>query len=115
MHEYSIVQALVSRVEQEVEAHPGAQVRRLFVRIGELSGVEIELLETAYETFRQKTVVDGAELVIARVDARWACPDCSSPLERGALLSCPACRVPARLQQGDEIHLDRIELEVPDV
>jgi len=115
MHEYSIIQALVTRVEQEVMAHPGAQVRRLWVRIGEVSGVEIDLLQTAYETFRAKTVVDGAELTIKRVPARWACSKCEQPLERGALLACPTCEAPAQLREGDEIHLDRIEMEVPDV
>lgn len=115
MHEYSIIQALVARVEQEVHAYPGAQVRRLWVRIGELSGVEIDLLATAYETFRAKTVVADAELEIRRVPASWACSSCAQPLERGALLRCPRCGKPAKLKEGDEINLDRIEMEVPDV
>jgi Zn finger protein HypA/HybF involved in hydrogenase expression len=29
------------------------------------------------------------------------------------MLQCPRCGVPARLAQGDEIVLDRIEMEVP--
>jgi Zn finger protein HypA/HybF involved in hydrogenase expression len=34
-------------------------------------------------------------------------------IQRGEVLTCPACELPARLSQGDEIMLDRIELEVP--
>jgi Zn finger protein HypA/HybF involved in hydrogenase expression len=33
----------------------------------------------------------------------------------GAALSCPECAAPARLAAGDEIVLDRIEMEVPNV
>jgi len=47
------------------------------------------------------------------VAAQWECPACGRAIGRGDLLSCPICAVPARLAQGDEIMLDRIEMEVP--
>jgi hydrogenase nickel incorporation protein HypA/HybF len=113
MHEYAIVQALVERVGAEARVRRATAVHRLSIRIGELSGVEVDLLRTAYETFRERTICDGAELVVQTVAARWQCPDCGRAIGRGDLLRCPACAVPARLTEGDEIMLDRIELEVP--
>jgi hydrogenase nickel incorporation protein HypA/HybF len=113
MHEYSIVASLVDRVKREADAHPGATVRRLHVRIGELAGVEIQLLRTAYETFRARTVCEAAELAIAAVPAVWRCTRCDRELPAGAVLRC--CDRPARLAGGDDIFLDRIEMEVPDV
>ena len=113
MHEYSIVQALMERVNAEAQARHATAVHRLSIRIGELSGVEVELLTTAYETFRERTICAGAELDVQMVAARWECPACGRAMSRGELLSCPSCAVPARLAQGDEIMLDRIELEVP--
>lgn len=115
MHEYSIVQALIERVAREAQAHPGAVVRRLEVRVGELSGVEVGLLTTAYETFREGTCCAVAELSVERVAVRWECPGCAGAIPTGSMLRCPACQVPARLAAGDEMHLDRIELEAPDV
>jgi Zn finger protein HypA/HybF involved in hydrogenase expression len=67
MHEYSIVSALVDRVEQVVFEHPGAVVRRVHVQIGNYAGVELALLRTAYETFRERTVCEAAELEIEAV------------------------------------------------
>lgn len=113
MHEYSIVQALVDRVEAEVRARRATAVHRLSVRIGELSGVEPDLLRTAYETFREKTVCERASLDVQTVVALWECPSCGRAIGRGDLLTCTTCAVPARLAQGDEIMLDRIEMEVP--
>ena len=84
MHEYSIVQSLIERVAAEAEAHHAKRVVRVHVRLGEFSGVEPGLLATAYETFREKTVCEGAPLVLDRVP-------------------------------GDDLILQRIEMEVPDV
>lgn len=112
MHEYSIVQALMERVQREVDAHGASAVRRLRVRIGELSGVEAELLAAAYQVFRQHSVCAGAELDIVPVSARWVCPSCDRTIRRGEILRCPECARPARLAAGDEIVLERVELEV---
>jgi hydrogenase nickel incorporation protein HypA/HybF len=114
MHEYSIVAALVDRVAIEASARD-ARVRKLHVAIGALAGVDVPLLRTAYETFRARTVCEDAELEVREVAATWKCPDCGQTLAAGARLRCPCCDRPARLESGDEIVLERIELEVPDV
>ncbi len=115
MHEYSIVRALLDRVEAEARARGATSVTRLAVRLGELSGVEPELLATAWRTFRERTICEGAALDLACVPARWACPRCGEEVPRGAPLRCAGCARPAALVAGDEILLDRIEMEVPRV
>jgi hydrogenase nickel incorporation protein HypA/HybF len=113
VHEYSIVGDLLSRVEAEAQANGATSVRRLQVRIGELAGVETELLASAYAIFRETTICRDAELEIQPVLARWICPRCGLRISRGEVLRCRVCQIPARLDAGDEIILDRIELEVP--
>lgn len=115
MHEYSIVASLIDRVQQEAALHGGSRVHRLHVTIGELSGVELDLLKTAFDTFRERTICEGAELAIDTVAAAWACPSCERSVTRGAILRCDDCGKPARMVQGDEIILERIEMEAPDV
>ena len=53
-----------------------------------------------------------ADLDIETVGACWRCRTCDRDLDRGAVLRCPVCGGPGRLQGGDEIILDRIEMEV---
>jgi hydrogenase nickel incorporation protein HypA/HybF len=113
MHEYSIVQALVERVDAEAKARHAASVQRLSIRLGELSGVDPDLLTTAYNTFRERTICETADLDLTIVPARWSCERCGRPIGRGGFLSCGVCGSPARLVEGDEIMLDRIEMEVP--
>ena len=98
MHEYSIVRALISRVEAEARSHGALSVQRLQVRIGELAGVEPTLLASAFAQARARTICRNAALEIEAVPARWRCPRCDGP---------------AHLAGGDEILLERIEMEVP--
>jgi hydrogenase nickel incorporation protein HypA/HybF len=114
MHEYSIIQSLVDSVQQAVRGSdtPSGAVHRIEVRIGELSGVDCTLLATAYEVFRQGTICERASMTIDRVPARWECTHCGAEIPRGTALQCPSCGDGARLATGDEIILQRIELEV---
>ena len=115
MHEYSIVASLIDRVEREASAYEGARVHKLHVCIGELAGVELDLLTVAFETFRERTVCNDAELAIRTVEPSWSCPSCNRPFSRGSVLRCDACQRPATMTCGDEIILERIEMEAPHV
>ncbi len=109
MHEYSLIQALVDRVEHETRGR--GKVHRVRVKLGELSGVDPQLLATAYETFKPATVCADAALELTQVCAQWSCRICGRTIARGDRLQC--CGFPARLMQGDDLVLDQIELEVP--
>lgn len=113
MHEYSILRALLDRVEAEAYARNALAVRRIRVRIGEFAGVEPELLLSAYSLLRERTICQDAELEIQSVKVHWECPCCARRIARGEVLQCPDCRTPARLASGDEIVLDQIAMEVP--
>jgi hydrogenase nickel incorporation protein HypA/HybF len=114
VHEYSLVQSLVRRVEEEAQRRGALAIHKLMVRIGDLSGVEPSFLKTAYDMLREGTICEKAELVITRVQTSWVCPQCNAPIPRDSALVCPRCDVPAQLEEGsDALTLDGIEMEVP--
>jgi hydrogenase nickel incorporation protein HypA/HybF len=112
MHEYSVARALLDRIEREAPKHGDGAVRRVRVRLGELSGVDGALLRTAFEWCRQGTRCADAPLDIEDQEARWSCSRCGARIARGARLTCAGCGQPARLTCGDEILLVAIEMEV---
>src|SRR3990170_4613759 len=112
MHEYSLVSALVQRAEAEARARRATAVTCLRVRIGALAGVEPELLASAFTLCREGLLAD-ASLEIETAQAVWACPRCAAAVPAGAVLRCPACRLPPRLVWGEELLLEQIEMEVP--
>jgi len=112
MHEYSIVQALLERVDVEARARHAVAVARVRLAIGRLAGVESELLRSAFEIARTGTCCADAELEVRDVEPCWRCRDCGTELAAGDVLRCPACGAAARLASGDEIVLESLELEV---
>ena len=112
MHEYSLVRAMVDRVEQEARARNAAAISRLAVRIGAMSGVEPELFASAFTLCREGILAETA-LEIRRSEAVWACPKCAVAIPVGGVLRCRTCDTAAQLVTGDEIILEQIEMEVP--
>ncbi|MBI3932058.1 MAG: hydrogenase maturation nickel metallochaperone HypA [Acidobacteria bacterium] len=114
MHEYSVAQALIDRAAHEARARGALRVLGLTVQVGQLSGVEPDLLLSAYEICRVGTVCQDAALAVGRVDAQWSCPRCAATIAPGDVLRCPRCAAPACLARGGELLLERIEIEVAD-
>jgi len=112
MHEFSIVQALLDRVAAEARAHGAANVARVRVALGRESGVDPGLLATAFDLARAGTICDTAELDLTVIEAEWACRGCGRPVGPGERLRCRACGEPAHLVRGEEIVLERLEMEV---
>ncbi|RXK00360.1 hydrogenase maturation nickel metallochaperone HypA [Arcobacter sp. CECT 8986] len=113
MHEYSIVQSLLEQCEQYVEENDASKVTKLIVKIGVLSGVEPDLLQTAFDTFKEKTVCDGAEFIINRQKVVIDCLDCNqtSTLEKNEFL-CPSCNSNnLKVVDGEDMFLMSLELE----
>jgi hydrogenase nickel incorporation protein HypA/HybF len=115
MHEYGLVGQLIERASAEARARGASRIKRVTVSVGALAGVDAELLVRAWDTFRERTLCEGAPLVVNPVPARWTCPSCGVEIPSGALLRCPTCALPATLSAGGDLILDRLELEVPDV
>ena len=115
MHEYSIVQALYDSVAAQAAERHATAVHGVQVRIGELSGVDVGLLDTAWKTFRVHTICEQAPMAVDIVPARWVCGSCGGEAPRGGVLRCATCGGSVRLAQGDEIILERIVMEVRDV
>lgn len=114
MHEYSLIQSLVDRVEREARQRGATAVRRLEVSVGELAGVDPDLFRAAYEAFRPGTVCADAALQVVTRPAGWSCPTCGKAFARGDVLRCADCEQPARMgPDGDALILEAIEMEVP--
>src|SRR3974377_1327905 len=67
MHEIGIASSILECVAAEAEKHPGAQLASVCVRIGELSNVDKDALEFAFEALTRDTGLEHLKLVVERV------------------------------------------------
>ena len=112
MHEFSIVQDLLNMCEKNAAENNATKITKVEVKIGKLSGVEPHLLQTAFDTFKEKTICDGAEFCIHHQDLVVRCNDCGkeSTLEKNTF-SCPHCEGAVEVLDGEDMYLMRLEME----
>lgn len=116
MHEMSVAQNLLELLEEEARKQGAHRVTRLRVRIGELSGVEPELLRTAFQYLSPGTLAEGAVLELRIEPLEGQCQACGRVfrIENFTFL-CPSCGSPAvRVIRGEGMYLESLEMEVED-
>ncbi len=112
MHEYSIVQALLDQCDGIARENSAEKVTKVVIKIGVLSGVEADLLQTAYDTFREGTVCAEAELQIDKQQVKLHCNGCSEEFEIDDFsCACVACGgTDVRVIDGEEMYLMSLEM-----
>jgi hydrogenase nickel incorporation protein HypA/HybF len=113
MHEYSIVDSLLQLAEENAKKHNAKFVTRLEIKIGVLSGVEPDLLKTAFDTFKEGTMCENAEFIMKIQPVVVECKNCGkkSELKKDEYL-CPHCNSEQiKIIDGEEMYLMSMELE----
>ena len=114
VHEFSLAQALVEQVVQELDRLGIQQkVHSVEVAIGVLSGVMPEALTFAFEVLRVDPRLQEARLVIRQVPTRCSCQACGRWVEVSQLVGqCPLCgATEIRFLGGRDLRLEGIEVE----
>jgi hydrogenase nickel incorporation protein HypA/HybF len=113
MHERSLVQSLLRQVQALAADYPASRVVAVRVRIGEFSGVEPELLCSAYDHLVENTAVRGATLTVERVPLEASCDQCGKLFAvEHYHFQCPVCgSLKVTIRGGEELLLDSISLE----
>jgi hydrogenase nickel incorporation protein HypA/HybF len=111
VHEYGIAASLLRMVATRARDAGAERVTRVEIRVGAASGVETELLETAWEGIRTGTLCADARLLIHTPPAVWRCALCRTRIAEQSPLRCPTCDHPAVLDGGDDLLLERFDIE----
>ena len=113
MHELSIIAGLLETVEALAREHKAREVTGLRIRVGALSGVVAELLESAFDMYKKDTIAENAVLEIEKVPFKIRCKSCGDESERDDFqMACAACgSTDLELLQGTELILERVEMD----
>ena len=113
MHEYSIVQALLDQCENIAKENNATRVTKVVTKIGAMSGVEVHLLQTAFDTFKEKTICDGADFVINYQKIKLHCNHCNAEYEVDEVAyQCKNCdSIDMKVIDGEDMYLMSLEME----
>ncbi len=116
MHELSIVQALCEELIRIAERYRARKIIRVTLKIGALSNIVPELLETSFHTFKKThPLLETSDLVIEKIPIRLECRTCGYTLETDKLSrTCPECTNIMTILEGEELVIRDVELDVPD-
>jgi len=113
MHEYSIVQSLLDSCDENAAKNQATKVTKVVIKIGVMSGVEVELLRTAFDTFKEKTICEKAEFIINVQPVVIKCNECQEEsIIEGNEYHCPKCKsANLNVIDGEDMYLMQLELE----
>ncbi|EAI9377221.1 hydrogenase maturation nickel metallochaperone HypA [Campylobacter coli] len=114
MHELSIVESLIELCEENALNNKACNVQEIYVKIGRLSGIEVELFKRCFETFKENSnICKNAKLFIELAPLEILCLKCdqASILEEN-VFKCPKCQsIEYKITQGEDLHLMRLVME----
>lgn len=116
MHEASLVRSLLSQVDALVREHQAEGVERIELEVGPLSGVEPDLLQSAFDQLRGEFQCDAATFDVRLVPLTAECPACGDRFELVEFVfRCPrGCASNVRVVQGEGCVLKRVALRMPE-
>ncbi|MDR2080381.1 MAG: hydrogenase maturation nickel metallochaperone HypA [Campylobacteraceae bacterium] len=112
MHELSVVNSLIELCEKNAKANNAEKITKVEVKIGKLSGIEPHFLKLTFDTFKNKTLCNDAELVMNVQKVVVKCLSCGNEqtLENNEFI-CKACGGEVRVIDGEDMLLMRLEME----
>jgi hydrogenase nickel incorporation protein HypA/HybF len=113
MHERSLVRALLKQVQKVADENSGGRVLSILVRIGEFSGVEPELVASAYNQLVQETDFSDASLELEQTPLVAVCDQCGYNFRIEHFdFNCGRCgSLHLKLCGGEEMLLDSVTME----
>jgi hydrogenase nickel incorporation protein HypA/HybF len=109
MHELSITQTVVTTVTQRMR---DAQVRRIRLEVGKLSGLVPDSVRFCFEMVAAGTTCEGATLEIDEPPGRAVCRTCGSAFDTADVLPlCDACgSADIEVRGGQELRIGEVEV-----
>ena len=92
MHEMSITRSILEIIGRQMAANNISSLKKLTVRVGELTAIEPEVLRFCFDSAIKGTQFDGAALIIEEVPLGGRCRECAGEFRITAFDNCcPKC------------------------
>ncbi len=110
MHELSVVTSILKITEEEVKKVKGKKVKEITLKVGKLSGIELDSLYFAWEQCMRETVLEDAELIVLEPEGMARCAECDTIFALEKIYdTCPKCHSPFKeIISGKEMKIKKL-------
>lgn len=113
MHEMSLTESVVEILCEEGRKQGFSRVKKVWLDIGVLSGVEARSMEFCFDVVTRGTLAEGAILEIIATPGEGYCLDCEKTVPLTEKFGdCPECGGrKVQMTGGDELKVKQMEVE----
>jgi hydrogenase nickel incorporation protein HypA/HybF len=113
VHEMAISESIVSLLEEEARRQHYARVRKVWLEIGPLSGIETEALRFTFDVAAKGTLAEDAKLEIIETEALGWCLPCERVVPiRQRFDACPRCGAhQLQVTAGEGMRIKELEVD----
>ncbi len=113
MHEVAIVNDLFRIIQEVAEKEQIKRIDKVHFSIGKMMQVVPDLFRFAFDSAKEGTIADQADLEIEFLPVKMRCKDCQNEFEvEKNMFKCPECAsTELDLIQGKELYIKSIEGE----
>jgi len=114
VHELSLIQSLLTIIDEQAKEHEFTRVNQINLSCGRLSTVEPQALQFAFEAISPATICAGAQLNLTILPLKIHCFTCNREFESETAdpTTCPHCRGDQVMITGGRQELQLLELDV---
>ena len=111
MHEMAIAEGILNIAFDYAKQNNSQKVNRITLKIGEMSGVEMEALNLSFDVLTKGTIAENAELVINKIPIVGQCNKCGKEFHvEHYNFFCPECDGVLILKSGRELQVESLDL-----
>ncbi len=113
MHEMALCEGVLDILETNARSQGFARVKKVWLEVGELAGVDPEAMQFSFEAVCRGTLADSAALEIVRSPGLAWCMPCGENVHVSQRFdACPVCGShQLQVTGGDEMRVKELEVE----
>ena len=112
MHEMAIAEGILNIAFDYAKQNQATKITKITLKLGEMSGVELEALNISFDVLTKDTIAENAELIINRIPLIGQCNKCGKEFHiKQYNFFCPECDGILILKSGRELQVESLDME----
>ena len=112
MHEMAIAEGILNIAFDYAKQNNASKITKITLKIGDISGVELEALNMSFDVLTKDTIAEGSELIVHMIPIVGQCNKCGKEFHiEHYNFFCPECDGILILKSGRELQVESLDMD----